>query len=103
MSTIPHEPDAAVFDAAIAILRSCGLNAGWQQTGGNALCIVVAEADGDLDEPRFWFGTGAERWAAEIDGEPMGLWTDVASDEGNPTQIARGILAALTRFAQNQS
>lgn len=98
-STMPQEQ---LLDRSVSILRRCGLNAGWQDTGGGTLCVIVADADGHLDEPRFSFGNAGMHWAAEVDGDPAGLWTDVAADEDNPTQIARGILAALTRFSQNQ-
>lgn len=94
--------DEALLEATVSILRRCGLNAGWQQTGGGVPCLIVSGADEALDEPRFWFGSAGDRWAAEVDGNPAGLGTDIHSDEDNPTQIARGILAAITRFSQNQ-
>ncbi|MGD9933421.1 MAG: hypothetical protein AB7T37_06855 [Dehalococcoidia bacterium] len=97
------EEQERLLDSAVRILRACGVNAGWQQTGGDANCLVVAEADGDLDEPKFWFGAAGDTWAAEVEGDPSGLWTDVASDEDNPAQLARGVLDALTRFARNQA
>lgn len=98
----PHLMDEELLDATVSILRRCGLNAGWQQTGGGVRCLIVSGADEALDEPRFWFGSAGDRWAAEVDGGTAGLWTDIASDEDNPTQIARGILAAITRFSRNQ-
>lgn len=97
----PSLMDEQLLDAIVGILRRCGLNAGWQQSGGGIHCLIVSGAD--EDEPRFWFGRAGDRWAAEVDGDPAGLWTDIDSDEDNPTQIARGILAAITRFSQNQS
>lgn len=99
----PSPMDERLLDATAGILRRCGLNAGWQQSGGGTHCLIVSGADDQLDKPRFWFGRAGDRWAAEVDGDPAGLWTDIDSDEDNPTQIARGILAAITRFAQNQS
>lgn len=90
------------LDAAVRILRSAGLNAGIADTGGGNLCVVVAGADEALDEPRFVFGTAAEKWAAEVASESPGLWTDVASDEESPAEVARGILVAIARWSQSQ-
>lgn len=95
--------EETLLEQVVSILRHCGVNAGWQDTGGRTYCVVIAEADVDLDEPKFWFGTAGESWAGQIEGESTGLWTDVASDEDNPTQVARGILEAITRFSQNQA
>lgn len=92
-----------IYADAVRILRGCGLNAAAADTGGGTLCITVSEADAALDEPRFTFGAAGGTWAAEVAGDPSGLWTDVRSDEDNPTQVARGILAAIARFSQNQS
>lgn len=65
--------------------------------------MVIAEAGMQLDEPRFSFGTAGDKWAAEIEDDPSGLWTDVSSDESDPAELARGILAALTHYSSSQS
>lgn len=57
-------PTEEFLDRAVAILRSCGVNAGWQDTGGGVECIVIASADEPLDEPRFGFGTADANWSA---------------------------------------
>ena len=91
-------PEETLLEKVVSILRRCGVNAGWQDTGGRTYCIVVAEADVDLDEPKFWFGTAGETWAGQVEGDSVGLLTDVDSDEKSPAQIARGVLAALAQF-----
>lgn len=91
--------DDEVVNAAAEILRSIGLNAGSQDTGAGTLCLVVAPAGNSLDEPKFWFGTAAEFWAAEMEGEPVGLSTDVPSSETDAGRIAAGILNALAQLA----
>jgi hypothetical protein len=89
--------DEEIVNAVADILRSVGLNAAAQDTGGGTLCLVVAAADRSPDEPRFWFGTSGEVWAAEVEDEAAGLITDVSSSEADPGLIAGGILRALAR------
>ena len=72
-----------IYADAVRILRDCGLNAAVADTGGATLCITVSDADAALDEPRFTFGAAGATWAAEVAGDPSGLWTDVRSDEDN--------------------
>jgi hypothetical protein len=90
--------DDELFAAVAEALRSVGLNAGTQDTGGGTECVVVASADRSLDEPRFWFGTAGEHWAAEVEDEAMGIDTDVPSSATDPNEIAAGILSALARM-----
>lgn len=92
-----------LLETVAVLLRQGGVNAGWQDTGGGTYCVVIADADGDVDEPRFWFGTADESWAGQVDGSPSALWTDVPSSENSPERIAEGILAALARFFGHKS
>lgn len=93
------EPESEeLLEAVAEALRASGVNAGVQDTGGDTLCVVIAEADGSLDEPKFWFGTAGEEWAAQVDGDRSGVWTDVPSDEVDPAKIAAGILGALKEY-----
>ena len=66
-----------IYTDAVRILRDCGPNAAVADTGGGTVCITVSEAGAALDEPRFTFGAAGETWAAEVSGDPSGLWTDV--------------------------
>ena len=91
-----------IINTAARLLRSCGVNAASWESGGT-LGIAISEPEAELDEPKFFFGTAAERWAAEVEGSPAGLWTDVLSNDDNAAHIAHGILAALTRFVQDLS
>jgi hypothetical protein len=88
------------LESTVKILRNCGLNAASADTGGGTDCIVIADADSSSDEPRFIFGTAADRWAAEADGVPDGIWTEVSSAETDPRAIASGILVALSHVAR---
>lgn len=92
-----------LLDEVVRILRACGLNAGISDTGGGILCIAVASPDGDLSEPRFMFGTAAEKWAAEVEDEPAGLVTSVSSTASDPRAIAFGVLEAIARFARSST
>lgn len=92
-----------VCESAASILRSCGVNARAWDSGGDTLGIAITEADGDPSEPKFFFGTAGDRWGASVEGHPAGLWTDVPSDEDDPTRIASGVLAALATFSKDQA
>ena len=88
------------------LLRQCGVNASFWNSGGDTLGIAIHDG-GDLpDDPHFFFGTAGDKWTGEDladlhDG--AGLETDVDSDEDNPTRIAFGILTALTERVRNLS
>ena len=90
-----------LVDEAARIMRDCGLNATIVERRGH-LGIGVRRVLPVEDHPRFVFFPGTNCWEGTTDGAPAVLWTDVRSDEDNPTQLARGVFAALTRFAQNQ-
>jgi hypothetical protein len=83
-------------DSAADILRQRGVNAATWDSGGGMIGIAIGRGGEPMDEPLFFFGTAGPAWAAEVVDEPlMSLPTDVPSWEGNPSEIARGILVAL--------